>query len=586
MASIYGAVSATGWQLRLDYSVSQETEKNRSLLSLTLYVYDGTGLSYNQDSQSCRYVLQGSSVWHPYRYEKKGWYRLGSDSCTVAHRADGSGSVTLSAAWYSGFESQWTPESLSLSKTVTLPTIPRASQVQGQAMTLGKAGTITLQRASDSFTHSIRYQIGESSGTICEKSGENRVSWTPPLSLAREMPNAVSGSCVLTATTWSGSREIGSDSCTVRLYVPEDMKPSASLETTVRNDNDTVAGWGVCLKGWSKLSYQVTAAGVRGSSIRSCRVEFAGQSAQGLSGSIGPVGRSGSLTPKVQVTDSRGRKTTVSGSAVKVLPYGSPTLTLRTLSRCNAEGTLQDDGTCVKLRCKGSCSLAGGHNSVKLRYRLRPVGGSYGDYVSLGNDEERILQGLEKMQSYELELSAIDALGSVRTMLCAVPTAAVTLHLAEGGQAVGVGKYAERTKTLELAPDWELWLHGKTLLDVVWPVGSLYLSMQATDPGELFGGQWQRIRDRFLLAAGDSYAAGESGGQATHTLTTEELPAHRHGWKGYIRSGSCANDYKMAIFGTDTVDLSDGDGPQSAGGGKAHNNMPPYLAVYIWRRTA
>lgn len=59
MASIYGAVSATGWRLRLDYTVSQDAAENRSTLALALYIYDGTGESYNQAANSCRYILQG-----------------------------------------------------------------------------------------------------------------------------------------------------------------------------------------------------------------------------------------------------------------------------------------------------------------------------------------------------------------------------------------------------------------------------------------------------------------------------------------------------------------------------------------------
>lgn len=74
MASIYGAVSATGWRLRLDYTVSQDAAENRSTLALALYIYDGTGESYNQAANSCRYILQGKTVYQPYRYESKGWY--------------------------------------------------------------------------------------------------------------------------------------------------------------------------------------------------------------------------------------------------------------------------------------------------------------------------------------------------------------------------------------------------------------------------------------------------------------------------------------------------------------------------------
>lgn len=91
MASIYGAVSATGWRLRLDYTVSQDAAANRSTLALALYIYDGTGESYNQAANSCRYILQGKTVYQPYRYESKGWYKLGGGSVTVDHRADGSG---------------------------------------------------------------------------------------------------------------------------------------------------------------------------------------------------------------------------------------------------------------------------------------------------------------------------------------------------------------------------------------------------------------------------------------------------------------------------------------------------------------
>ena len=306
MASIYGAVSATGWRLRLDYTVSQDPAENRSTLALALYIYDGTGESYNQAANSCRYILQGKTVYQPYRYESKGWYKLGSGSVTVNHRSDGSGSAALSAAWYSGFTSQWTPASLSVAQTVALPVIPRASGLQAGAMTLGQTGSITVQRADAGFTHKINYQIGSAHGAVCGKTGETRVTWTPPLSLAEEITDAVAGDCVLTATTYSGSSVVGTSSCTIKLYVPEEVKPTASLAAQVVNDNAVIAGWGVCVRGYSRLGFQVTAAGVRGSSVRSCRMQFAGQTVEGLTGETGIIRQAGTLTPEVRVTDSRG----------------------------------------------------------------------------------------------------------------------------------------------------------------------------------------------------------------------------------------------------------------------------------------
>ena len=66
------------------------------------------------------------------------------------------------------------------------------------------------------------------------------------------------------------------------------------------------------------------------------------------------------------------------------------------------------------------------------------------------------------------------------------------------------------------------------LLDKLYPVGCIYQSAKATSPAELFGGTWEQIKDRFILAAGDTYAAGSTGGEATHTLTVNEMPRHNH----------------------------------------------------------
>ena len=80
---------------------------------------------------------------------------------------------------------------------------------------------------------------------------------------------------------------------------------------------------------------------------------------------------------------------------------------------------------------------------------------------------------------------------------------------------VGVGKYAEHDKAVDIAPDWDVWFRGKRLLDAVWPVGSIYLSASEISPETLFGGTWEQVKDRFLLAAGDVYSLGGTGGQAS-----------------------------------------------------------------------
>lgn len=114
----------------------------------------------------------------------------------------------------------------------------------------------------------------------------------------------------------------------------------------------------------------------------------------------------------------------------------------------------------------------------------------------------------------------------------------------------------------------------------LYPVGSIYISVNSTNPTNYFGGTWEQIKDRFLLACGDTYTLGATGGEEKHTLSTEELPD-----MVTVRANVSSNAYGNQNWA----------GPLSGWGNyqnnrrgvtvnKAHNNMPPYLAVYIWKR--
>lgn len=113
-----------------------------------------------------------------------------------------------------------------------------------------------------------------------------------------------------------------------------------------------------------------------------------------------------------------------------------------------------------------------------------------------------------------------------------------------------------------------------------YPVGSIYMSVNSTSPATLFGVTWQRIQDRFLLCAGVTYAAGSTGGEAGHKLTVNEMPSHSHGLYASDMTGTSSNACRYGEYAQRTVQS------KSTGGGEAHNNMPPYLAVYVWKRTA
>lgn len=118
------------------------------------------------------------------------------------------------------------------------------------------------------------------------------------------------------------------------------------------------------------------------------------------------------------------------------------------------------------------------------------------------------------------------------------------------------------------------------------PVGKLWSSDDPTSPASIVGGTWEQIKDRFILAAGDTYASGSTGGEATHTLTVDEMPQHIHSL-GYMYKYASDNTGFPQLVNNGTVCIHyEETFSENAGGNQPHNNMPPYFAVYIWKRVA
>lgn len=146
----------------------------------------------------------------------------------------------------------------------------------------------------------------------------------------------------------------------------------------------------------------------------------------------------------------------------------------------------------------------------------------------------------------------------------------------------------------------------KAISLLAYPVNSIYISVNSTSPASLFGGTWEQLKDRFLIGAGSTYSNGATGGAANVTLTEETIPDHRHAETMFVdglgtlvfdASGDTTDwkigytygtNLKMRALQSAVSGVTSGIALTTvgAGGGQAHNNMPPYLVVYMWKRTA
>lgn len=113
-------------------------------------------------------------------------------------------------------------------------------------------------------------------------------------------------------------------------------------------------------------------------------------------------------------------------------------------------------------------------------------------------------------------------------------------------------------------------------------IGDLLISTISRNPSEDYvGTEWEQIKDRFLLACGNTYSNGSIGGESTHILTVDEIPSHNHNHVSAPVNNGGSPWYTVATGSGSQIYWT---ATQNTGGGQAHNNMPPYLAVYMWKR--
>ncbi|WP_427870534.1 DUF859 family phage minor structural protein [Leucobacter luti] len=531
---------------------------------------------------------------------------------TVSHAADGTLSVSFStnavATSIISFN-QWA------GGTITAPTIPRATSPSWSgAFTAGAAKTISLLRASSSFTHDVTYQFGEVRGTIATGAGVS-ASWTPPLSLLEVIPKDVTGTGTITVVTKSGSTVIGTKSARFDLNAAANVVPEVNAVTWADTNSTIATAIGAFVQGLSAVRATIAASGVYGSTITTRRVRIG--TAVFPDGAAIAVDGAGTIAAKGEAVDTRAR-VGVLDAPLDVLPYSPPTIVGFKVSRANSAGAPLEGGTYLLMDLESAAqSLIVGAEKNAMRIVVKTRTGT-GAWVT----RQTITPGLTydaavlvggggvylPTSSYDVRVEITDNTGTTAVAETTVPTGVVTIDMK--GNRVGVGKYHEYGG-LDVAEQ----INDRG--GITSPVGAVLEFAGATAPrgwlicdgsevsrtgyadlfaviGEAFGAgdgsTTFRLPDHRgrvgvgLSADAEFNVLGKTGGAKTHTLTTAEMPNHEHRTLNtgdvWVYQGTASLAGGTPHGGRTVANQMTG----KTGGGGAHNNLQPYIAVnYIIR---
>ena len=633
-SSFSGSIRDGHYKLRVDWSQSKNVSANTSTVTCKLYLVNDWSLNISGRSDN-KCTIDGTALTYASpAVSTTGTHLLGTVSRTVSHASDGSKSLAISAVFYIRATLSGTYyDSISASANITLDSIPRASSVSAANMTMGTAGKVNISRASSSFTHTLTYSFGNTSGTIATKTTVTSVSWTPPISLASQIPNATSGTCTITCTTYNGNTNIGSKTCTFSLTVPTSVKPTISGLTASRIDGEVPSTWGIYVQTKSKVKLTINgAAGSYGSTIKSYTITGGGYSGSASTLTTGFLNNSGTITFKATVTDSRGRVSAEASVSITVTAYSPPYFNSSLSQRCLSNGTLDDDGTYIHALVSFGYSSCGVKNTLKTSVQYKQVSATQWTDAGVtfaSNTAFTYGKGqISTETSYDVRYTLEDAFSTISIQEI-VSTAAVVMDFKNGGKGVAIGKVSERDNTFEVAENWDVKVYGMLLKEYIqqfaktmYPVGSIYMSVSSTNPSTYFGGTWVawgsgRVPVGINTSDSNFNTVEKTGGASSVTLTASQIPSHTHTFTGSSTTTSSAGGHTHNI-GRDTdggsgssrytvhkagTSGAQGTSPTSSagahthtltpkgkngntGGGGSHTNLQPYIVCYMWKRTA
>ena len=486
----------------------------------------------------------------------------------------------------------------------------------GQVATISTEGSET----SGTGTYSIEYEFGSLTGVIMNNISPQDVpsiiKWTIPTSFYNEIPDTTSETGKLISYYTFGNIKTVNSTSTFIAKIPDSDVPTitASVITTDALSSQLSGNTSTIINGVSNVKITMSATPTQGSTMVNQYFYYQRnyypmniQNTISLTGGYDGVFDFGAI-------DTRSRKKT-SRITLTAIDYRSPTISIDGIE-INTSGvaTIDISGTWFE----GSFGATANTLTVQYRYKSSSSS-SWGSWTTISNITKNsdgtysataTKSGLSYTDTYNFQAKVIDKINTVSSKEYtgkSLPVfdwskddfnfnVPVSVLSPTNSNNPTTKKYVDDlTEVISIAVQNntdniaalsnQISNISSITFDDIYPVGSIYMSVNSTNPSNLFGGTWTQLEDRFLLGAGSTYSNGSTGGSATQRLSADNLPSHTHPQYVATSGGSTSANLDYDGWVSNGKAVAQGIATGATGQGTRFNIMPPYLVVYMWKRT-
>ena len=476
MATINGT-SVGGMTLQIDYSYTQNTTANTTTVTAKLqlvghYALYATALSGSYLSVGGSKTEYSTSI--SYGGSSTTTTVLATKTVTVSHNNDGTATCALAGTFVmNGTYRGYSVGTMSVSSTITLPTIPRSSGLTvATSVNTGSSLSGSVTPSNSAFNHKVEFKVGSTvKSTVTLAANQTAPTFTQAIG-HDWFPNSTSGTIAVVLSTYNGTTLIATTTQNVTANVPSTVVPSVSAFTAASSVSSGTFS-GLYVQGKTTATLTATATAGSGSSI----VSYA-YSGLGINSTVttntattATLASSGSQTYTVTVKDARGR-TASKTVTITVYPYVAPTISSVSVQRCDSSGNLSDSGTYAKYTVNSTYSTVNGKNTrtVTAAYSSNN-GSSYSAETTLQETTDTASAktgtygggSLAATTSYVIRFTIKDAYGATATITAPLQSAARPMNIKSNGKGVAFGKMAETDNLLDVS--WGARVRGNLAVD-------------------------------------------------------------------------------------------------------------------------